>query len=89
MSAEPYRGIHGEAIAPARAHREADQRPGASTFDRLVESSLAIVESNVQLTKNVSKLVRLSWAIVLLNLVLLASVALLLAWLALRAHALG
>jgi hypothetical protein len=74
MSAEPYRDVYGEALAPARAPREADQRPGASTFDRLVESTLAIVESNAALTKNVGRLVRVTYAILLFNVALVAIV---------------
>ena len=80
MSAVPYRDEHGTALPPAREARDEDRIPRASTFDRLVESTLAIVESNAALTKSVGRLVRLSWAIISMNVILLSAVAALLAW---------
>lgn len=74
--------MNDNALPPARLPKDEHLRPGASTFDRLIDS-------NLQLTANVGKLVRLSWAIILLNVVLIVSVALLLGWTALRLHALG
>ena len=45
----------------------------ASVFDNLIASNLALSQS-------VGRLVRLSWAIILLNVVLIASVAVTLTW---------
>lgn len=52
---------------------ETDRRPTARVFDELVLANLSLVQS-------VGKLVRLSWAIIALNVVLIASVAVLLTW---------
>lgn len=66
-----------EQLPPARPPRVEDARPGAATFDRLVESSIAIVESNGQLTRNVGKLVRVTYAVLATNAVLVGIVILL------------
>lgn len=46
----------------------------SETFDRLVESTLAIVESNGELTRNVGKLVRVTYAVLAFNAILVAIV---------------
>ncbi len=52
----------------------------ASTFD-------ALIAANLSLTASVGKLVKLSWAILGMNLLLITSVVALIAWTFVRAHA--
>lgn len=59
---------------PAEAETEARKNAGfATTFDHLITS-------NLNLTMAVGRLVRLSWAIILLNLALIATVGALVGW---------
>jgi uncharacterized protein involved in cysteine biosynthesis len=66
----------GNAAMPDPAETETAQRRKvefATTFDTLIQSNLALTES-------VGRLVRLSWSIVVLNLVLIGVVILTLTW---------
>ncbi len=58
---------------------EVNTRGLASVFDTLIAS-------NLSLTMAVGRLVRLSWAIILFNVVLIASVIATLVWIATRGH---
>lgn len=54
-------------LPPSRPPQDRDIRPNASTFDRLVDS-------NIQLTKNVGQLVRVTYGVLAFNLLLVAIV---------------
>jgi protein-S-isoprenylcysteine O-methyltransferase Ste14 len=52
----------------------------ASTFDRLIASNLSLTGSVGQLTESAGRLVKLSWAIILLNVVLISAGAAAVVW---------
>lgn len=70
----PYRDEYGQELAPARPLRKEDERPQASAFDRLVDSTL-------KLSAHVAQLVRLTYGVLVFNAVFVAFNVVLLAML--------